>query len=84
MGGIGSASGKLILFGEHAAVYGYTAVGVSLRAKTTVRLWGRAEDDWDLGAIASEDRDTVRRILARLEALLPELSSRARCRVEVG
>jgi mevalonate kinase len=39
--------------------------------------------DWDLGAIAPEDRETVLRILTRLETLLPELS-RARCRVAVG
>jgi mevalonate kinase len=83
VGGIGRASGKLILFGEHAAVYGHTAVGVSLREKTTVRLWADAMGDWDLGAIAPEDRETVLRILTRLETLLPELS-RARCRVAVG
>lgn len=83
MGGIGRASGKLILFGEHAAVYGHPAVGVSLHEQTTARLWSNAAGDWDLGEIAAEDRETVRRILTRWEAFLPELS-RARCRVEVG
>ncbi len=83
MGGIGRASGKLILFGEHAAVYGHTAVGVSLQEKTTVRLWADVQGGWELDALASEDREPVRRILARLEALLPELSSRSRCRVAV-
>ena len=85
MGGIGRASGKLILFGEHSAVYGYPAVGVSLPERTTVQLL-RADGmgDWDLADIAAEDRGTVGRILTRLEKLLPELSSRGRCRVTVA
>jgi mevalonate kinase len=84
VGGIGRASGKLILFGEHAAVYGYPAVGVSLREKTTVRLL-RADGagDWDVGDTPAEDRETVLRILTRLENLLPGLSSRPRSRVTV-
>lgn len=49
-----------------------------------MRLWADVRGDWDLDAMASEDRETVRRILTRLEALLPELSSRSRCRVAVA
>jgi mevalonate kinase len=81
--GIGKASGKLILFGEHAAVYGHTAVGVSLPEMATVRLSGNAADAWDLGTIAHEDRETMRALLGRLEALMPEAASRGRCRVQV-
>lgn len=34
--GVGRAHGKLLLFGEHAAVYGHPAVGVGLPYETTV------------------------------------------------
>ena len=84
MGGIGSASGKLILFGEHAAVHGYRAVGVSLPEKTTARFWTDVTGDWDLSDLAGADREMVRRVLQRLEELLPGLSVQGRCKVTLA
>jgi mevalonate kinase len=83
MGGIGRASAKLILFGEHAAVHGYMAVGVSLPEGTTVRLSGKAARAWTLLNVAAEDRNTILAVLARMEELLPALASQGRCRVQV-
>ena len=83
MGAVGKANGKLILFGEHAAVYGHPAVGVSLPESTMVRLGDPGGAAWDLDSIAPADRDGVGAILARLEAALPVLGARGRASVQI-
>ena len=82
MGGIGRASGKLLLFGEHAAVYGHRAIGISLPETTTVHLTG-GTSSWDLAQVPLDDRETVLAILAQLEEHIPELASRGRCSVRI-
>jgi mevalonate kinase len=83
MAGIGDARGKLLLFGEHAAVYGHVAVGVSLPERTTVRLGGPGSTAWGLGEIPAEDRGPVAEVLKRIESALPALLSRDRCAVRI-
>jgi mevalonate kinase len=75
MGGVGRGSGKLILFGEHAAVYGYPAVGLPLAEQTVVELSGGGRESWDLSAVPAKDRDTVGGILERLEDNHPDLAA---------
>ncbi len=83
MGGVGRSRGKLLLFGEHAAVYGHPAVGLSLPEGTTVRLGEDEGSEWELGSIPREDQEPVRRILSRLEKTVPRLTARGRCAVRI-
>jgi mevalonate kinase len=83
MGGVGSAFGKLLLFGEHAAVHGHPAVGVSLPEKTTVWLDDTTGSSPDLGAIPATDRQSVGALLARIQSLIPGPADRGRCSVRI-
>ena len=73
MEAVGSGSAKLILFGEHAAVHGFPAIGVQLPERTTVRLFGPPADAWDLESVRPQDREALRILMARLEGKLPRL-----------
>jgi mevalonate kinase len=84
MGGIGRASAKLILFGEHAAVHGHMAIGMSLPEGTTVRFSGKAARAWTLLNAAAKDGKSILALLLRMEELLPALASQGRCRVHVA
>lgn len=72
----GTGQGKLILFGEHAAVYGRPAIGVQLPERTTVTLREARTGGWHLDGIPAEDCPAARRLLGRLEKLLPDLARR--------
>jgi mevalonate kinase len=69
MATLGTGRGKLLLFGEHAAVYGYPAVGVSLEAAVAVELERDGRGDWELVGVEEQDRDAVERTLRFVEQL---------------
>jgi len=82
--GAGTATAKLILFGEHAAVHGHPAVGIQLPEKTTVKIGPARGSAWDVSAARAEDQQGLVRLLGRLESLLPEVCSEGRGPVSVG
>lgn len=55
--GVGTAFGKLILFGEHAAVYGHPAVGISLPFHTSVTIDPGTHHGWRTEASRSGRKD---------------------------
>lgn len=83
MAAVGKGSAKLILFGEHAAVYGHPAIGLQLSEQTVVRIQAHAGKEWDLGRVQPADRQVMRELMNRLESALPELASSGRGFVEI-
>jgi mevalonate kinase len=70
--------GKLLLFGEHAAVYGYPAVGLTLPWKISVSLSLTGESEWTLAGPAaeqggSEDTELIPRVVKHFETHFPVL-----------
>jgi mevalonate kinase len=80
---VGRANAKLLLFGEHAAVYGHPAVGIALPQETSATLEGPGASSWNLDKVPAEDRETVSRVLARVEEKVPVLADGRRCSVAI-
>ncbi|MGA2761770.1 MAG: hypothetical protein ABSG17_00255 [Spirochaetia bacterium] len=83
MAALGTGFGKLILFGEHAAVFGHAAIGVRLPERTAVTIQGSETEAWDLRLVAEPDQPVVRKLLGKLETLLPELAHRGRGEITI-
>lgn len=67
--GVGWAQAKLLLMGEHAAVYGHPAVGFALPWRLTVT--GTSASQWELPGLGDHE-PAVRRLLERFAALAVE------------
>ncbi len=74
MAHLGRGRAKLLLFGEHAAVYGFPAVGLALDQSLTVTVEPNAErqakdsseDTWRIEGSSARDRDKILEVLAVL------------------
>ena len=66
MGSVGRGAGKLLLFGEHAAVYGFPAVGLPLPSYTEAEINLSEAAEWRVEGVAKTASDGVRSVLTRL------------------
>lgn len=72
----GTGGAKLLLFGEHSAVYGFPAVGIGLPERLTVTITvgaGQAGDRWDFSDAPEAYRQRLVQLAASAESELPEL-----------
>lgn len=67
----GEGRAKLVLFGEHAAVYGYPAVGCSLRSRTRVEIELRAGGEWKFPHSSAQDERRLRRLISVFQSVVP-------------
>lgn len=68
----GSAKGKLLLFGEHAAVYGYPAIGIPLASTLSLSLTETPNNAPSLGEQ-----------FPQIAVLFPELNKRSKLYLEI-
>lgn len=73
---VGTGHGKLLLFGEHCAVYGYPACGLTLDRKMRVTLARRGDaarsgSSWALPPVPREMRAEITAFLGQTRSLFP-------------
>lgn len=66
---VGSGWAKLLLFGEHAAVYGYPAMGLSLSTALQVHLYPGSAEGWKFEGVREEDREKILQVMGLIEEL---------------
>ena len=67
---IGRGQGKILLFGEHAAVYGYPALGLQLPRYLEVRLVRHDGARWELPELDERSAELVARAIDLLPAIV--------------
>ncbi|HUX36748.1 MAG TPA: hypothetical protein VMV44_02480 [Rectinemataceae bacterium] len=79
----GYGRGKLLLFGEHAAVMGYPALGLSLARGIAIELEpDPAATRWQLEDYDEREGEVARAVMRRIDETIPELPRGGWIRVE--
>jgi len=60
---VGCGSGKLLLFGEHSAVYGHPAVGIGLPWGIKVSITETGLQEWELPSLLPEEGTNLRKLI---------------------
>jgi mevalonate kinase len=81
---LGVGRGKLLLFGEHAAVYGYPAVGLSLETALRVQLQPGRRSGWKVEGVEAEDCGKILEVLDLLEEISSSGHGRGGGTIRVG
>ena len=69
----GMGRAKLLLFGEHAAVYGHPAVGLSLPAAIRAQVTLGGAQGWRFPRALPEERERLALLLERFSRIIPGL-----------
>lgn len=72
---IGRGHAKLLLFGEHAAVYGFPSLGLGLPESTTITALPGAGSGWRFPDLLEPDSKRFGEFIATASKFLPELAS---------
>lgn len=80
----GDGWGKLLLFGEHAAVYGYPAVGLTLPWKLSVDITLDGAQEWTIASsVDSDAAKLIPKVVEHFETRFPVLGRSGRGTVTI-
>jgi len=68
---VGRGAAKLLLFGEHSAVYGHPTMGIGLPDFTELRILAKPGKGWRFPELSGEDAARLGQLLASLASFLP-------------
>jgi mevalonate kinase len=71
---VGVGRAKLLLFGEHAAVYGFPSIGLGLPASIEIRVSSSREKGWRFPDLSEEEGLRFGDFLARASGILPAIA----------